>query len=156
MIFACSRTGVCRARRRLLIDVMVQSKSSARMGARHNCLSHCPLLWDHELAELAPIMNALARHHQEILKHLYQLYMLISATSARSRRASFSRYAACTSTLRLRRCARDFRVVRDPGAPDWPHASWAAGAVRRSRRLADGAAANSATLSFRETERDPY
>ena len=58
-----------------------------------------------------------------------------SQSGVRSPRASFSRYAAWTSTLRLRRCARDFRALRDPGAPDWRRASWAAGAVRRSRRL---------------------
>ena len=154
MIFACSRTGVCRARRRPSIDCHGSIQIVSPLGARHNSLSHCRLLWHHELAELAPIMIALARHHQEILSTGINSICSISATSARSRRARCSRYAAWTSTLRLRRCTRDFRAVRDPDAPDWCRASWAAGAVRRSRRLADGAAANSATLSFRETERD--
>ena len=55
---------------------MVQPKSSAAPAARHNNLSYYHLLWDHELAELAPIMEALVRHRQEILEHWYQLYLL--------------------------------------------------------------------------------
>ena len=55
---------------------MVQPKSSAAPAAHHNNLSYYHLLWDHELAELAPIMEALARHRQEILEHWYQLYLL--------------------------------------------------------------------------------
>lgn len=76
MIFACSRTGVRRARRRLSIDCHGSIQIVSPLGARHTSLSHCRLLWDHELAELAPIMIALARHHQEMLEHWYQLYML--------------------------------------------------------------------------------
>ncbi|MGZ6252753.1 MAG: sigma 54-interacting transcriptional regulator, partial [Candidatus Binataceae bacterium] len=42
----------------------------------HNNLSYYHLLWDHELAELGPVMDALAGHRREILEHWYQLYLL--------------------------------------------------------------------------------
>jgi hypothetical protein len=55
---------------------VVQPKSSAAPAAHHANLSYYHLLWDHELTELAPIMDALASHRQEILEHWYQLYLL--------------------------------------------------------------------------------
>jgi len=39
-------------------------------------LSHYHLLWEHELAELAPIMDTLGRYRQKILEQWYQLYVL--------------------------------------------------------------------------------
>jgi two-component system response regulator AtoC len=39
-------------------------------------LNYYHLLWDYELAELAPILEALASHRQEILEHWHQLYLL--------------------------------------------------------------------------------
>jgi transcriptional regulator with PAS, ATPase and Fis domain len=51
-------------------------KLSAAPAVHHNTLSYYHLLWDHELAELAPIMDALAGHRQEVLEHWYQLYLL--------------------------------------------------------------------------------
>jgi two-component system, NtrC family, response regulator AtoC len=53
-----------------------QSKPSAAPSARPGNLSYYHLLWDHELAELRPIMDALAAHRREVLEHWYQLYLL--------------------------------------------------------------------------------
>src|SRR5215831_9686772 len=53
-----------------------QSKVSAVSPARAGGLSYYHLLWDHELAELAPIMDALAAHRTEVLERWYQLYLL--------------------------------------------------------------------------------
>ncbi|HVA39434.1 MAG TPA: sigma 54-interacting transcriptional regulator [Candidatus Binataceae bacterium] len=55
---------------------VTQLKPSAVSAVHRNNLSYYHLLWDHELAELGPIMDALASHRREILEHWYQLYLL--------------------------------------------------------------------------------
>ncbi len=55
---------------------MTQPKPSAAPAAQRNNLSYYHLLWDHELAELGSIMDALASHRREILEHWHQLYLL--------------------------------------------------------------------------------
>jgi len=44
--------------------------------AHRNDVSYYHLLWDYELAELAPLFDALAAHRGEVLEHWYQLYLL--------------------------------------------------------------------------------
>jgi transcriptional regulator with PAS, ATPase and Fis domain len=53
-----------------------QPKPSGASAPRKGNLSYYHLLWDHELAELGPIMEVLAAHRREILEHWYQLYLL--------------------------------------------------------------------------------
>ena len=55
---------------------MTSPKTSVAPAAHPNHLSYYHLLWDHELADLRPIMDALASHRREILEHWYQLYLL--------------------------------------------------------------------------------
>jgi two-component system response regulator AtoC len=55
---------------------VTQLKPSAAPALHPNHLSYYHLLWDHELAELGPIMDALASRRREILEHWYQLYLL--------------------------------------------------------------------------------
>jgi transcriptional regulator with PAS, ATPase and Fis domain len=55
---------------------VTQPKPSTAPAVHRNNLSYYHLLWDHELAELRPIMDALASHRREILEHWYQLYLL--------------------------------------------------------------------------------
>jgi two-component system, NtrC family, response regulator AtoC len=56
--------------------LVTRPKPSAAPAVHHDNLNHYHLLWDHELAELGPIMDALASHREEILEHWYQLYLL--------------------------------------------------------------------------------
>ena len=52
------------------------SNPSTPPAARKGSLSYYHLLWDHELAELQPIMEVLAARRREVLEHWYQLYLL--------------------------------------------------------------------------------
>jgi transcriptional regulator with PAS, ATPase and Fis domain len=54
---------------------VAQPKPSAA-PVSHSDANYYHLLWEHELAELAPLLDTLAGHRQEVLEHWYQLYLL--------------------------------------------------------------------------------
>ncbi len=51
------------------------SAVSSTQGPRKE-VNYYHLLWGHELAELTPLLEALATHRREVLDHWYQLYVL--------------------------------------------------------------------------------